>query len=222
MAWGIVSNPSHNPKFQVLKCHLFLSYLTVMLTILLVSAVVVFAFFRRSLHEQLDQRLTILAQAAPHDLLAIKEYNSKSKHNIRSKLSSQSPPFYCLDKDVDLDIPWHNLRIPEQGIEWFSAHGKLLGKAGTLVPDFPPKPGSHTYQHGQIRTLTIAAYGSSYGKQYLKGYIRSSESTRSVEATLNHLRWGLGWGGFVVLGLTGLSGLWLTRRSLKPIRQSLE
>jgi two-component system, OmpR family, manganese sensing sensor histidine kinase len=49
-----------------------------------------------------------------------------------------------------------------------------------------------------------------------------SESTTVLEAELHRLRWGLGLGGVVALGLTAIGGVWLTQESLKPVVQNLE
>ena len=56
-----------------------------MLTILGASAVGLYEFSRRSLYDQLDQRLEILAQAASHSLLAIRENYDQQQTNGRTR-----------------------------------------------------------------------------------------------------------------------------------------
>jgi signal transduction histidine kinase len=191
-----------------------------MLTILGASAVGVYEFSRRSLYDQLDQRLEILAQAASHSLVTIREnyYQQQANGSVRKEVSAQVE--HRLDSDGDLDIPWQSLREPDQGVEWFDAKAQLLGNAGTLLPDLPMRPGFQTLEGDRIRAVTIAAYSYDRGYRQLEGYIRASETTQEMEAILSRLRWGLGVGGIVVLGLTGLGGVWLTQQSLKPIQQS--
>jgi signal transduction histidine kinase len=222
MGWGIDSNKTNRLHSQSLRWQLLLSYLTVMLAILGISALGVYQYTRRSLYEQLDQRLEVLAQAASHNLLAIEAHYAKQQ----KKGAIENPPYTrtrCyLDYDGDLDIPWQQLREPDQGIEWFDAGKQLVGNAGTLVNAMPPQPGYQTWQRGQIRAVTMPAYSHSDGKAHLQGYIRATQVTHEVEAVLSRLRWGLGFGGIAILGLTGLGGIWLTRQSLKLIEQSFQ
>lgn len=221
MAWDIDLNKTnrllHTPT---LRWRLLLSYLTVMLAILSIFTVGVYQYTRRSLYQLLDQRLEILAQAASHNLLAIKSHYQKQQQiGLPNKLPYSKTKCY-LDYDQDLDIPWEQLRQPDQGIEWFNAQKQLIGNAGTLVHDLLPKPGYYTGQRGKIRAVTLPAYSYTNGNPHLEGYIRASQVTAEVEAVLSLLRWGLGGGGIVVLGLTGVGGIWLTRQSLKPIEAS--
>lgn len=222
MAWAIVSNKLDDRQTQSLRWRLLLSYLTVMLAILAGSALTIYQFSRHSLYEQLDRRLAILAQAASHSLIALRDnYARRQGENQTSRV--QSAKVLCrLDEDEDLDIPWQSLRTPDQGVEWFDASGQRLGNAGTLLPDLPLNPGFSSLQPGKIRLVTIPAYSYQGKQRKLEGYIRTSGSTEDVEAVLSRLRWGLEVGGIMVLGLTGLGGVWLVRQSLKPIEQSLQ
>lgn len=222
MVWGIDSKQFNNPHSQKLRWRLLLSYLTVMMTILGISAIAVYKYTRQSLYEQLDQRLEILAQAASHNLLEIRNNYAKTKQNGLMGKSALSQTRSYLDYDHDLDIPWQQLRQPDQGIEWFDSKKQLIGNAGTLLNDLPPQPGWQSWQQGRIRAVTLPAYSQSKGKKHLEGYIRSSQVTKEVEAILDRLRWGLGIGGIGVLALTGLGGIWLTRQSLQPIEQSFQ
>lgn len=214
--------PVNDTKFQNLHWRLLLSYLTVMVAILGTSTVVIYEFFSHSLYQQIDQRLIVLAQAAAHNFTEIKEQDRQQKQVYQADKYPHAQVFRRLDGDGDLDIPWHNLREPDQGVEWFDAEAKLLGNAGTLLPNSSPHPGFETINNGQIRTVTIAAYSNKERKQKLEGYIRTSEATQEVELVLNRFRWGLGLGSIFALTMTGIGGLWLTRQSLKPIIQSFQ
>lgn len=219
MAWGIDSNNSYNPR-QALRWRLLLSYLTVMMAILGISAIAVYKYTRHSLYHQLDRRLEVLAQAASHNLIAIKaHYAIRQKNELEGNTTFSGTRCY-LDYDSDLDIPWQQLRQPEQGVEWFDAQKRLVGNAGTLLNELPPQPGWQSWQQGKLRAVTLPAYSQIQGKKHLEGYIRASQVTQEVEAVLSRLRWGLGIGGIGVLALTGLGGIWLTKQSLQPIEQS--
>jgi signal transduction histidine kinase len=121
-----------------------------------------------------------------------------------------------------LDISWRKLREPRQGVEWFNADRQLVGNAGTLLSDLPPQTGWQILQNGRVRARTLLVYSYPEGRSRLEGYIRTSEDTTEVEDLLHRFRWGLLLGGSVILGVTGLGGLWLTRQSLKPIERSLQ
>jgi len=217
MGWGIdLKKPNRLPT-QKVQWQLFLSYLTVMLTILGISAVGVYQYTRLSLYELFNQHLEILAQAASHNLLEIKSQYIKLKKKVNPNTSS-SDTQYCLDHDGDLDIPWEELSKIDQDIEWFDEHKQLLGKAGTLVNKLSVQKGYQTSVDGKIRALTLPTYHNNH----LEGYVRVTQLTQDVETILSQLHWGLLFGGFTVLGITGLSGIWLTKQSLKPIEQSFQ
>lgn len=222
MVWGIDSKQFNHPRSKNLQWRLFLSYLTVMMAILGVSALAVYKYTRHSLYQQLDQRLEVLAQAASHNLLAIKAHYVKRQEKGLMGTSPLSQTRCYLDDDGDLDIPWQQLRQPDQGVEWFDAQKQLVGNSGTLLPNLPPQPGWQSWQQGRVRAVTLPAYSHSTGKKHLEGYIRASQATQEVDAILNRLRWGLGIGSIGVLGLTGLGGMWLTKQSLRPIEQSFQ
>ncbi|WP_293127994.1 HAMP domain-containing sensor histidine kinase [Microcoleus sp. bin38.metabat.b11b12b14.051] len=237
MAWVIGSTKTSNPQFQALGWRLLLSYLTVMIAILGTSAVAVYELFASTLYQELDQRLEVLSQAASHSLVAIeKQYfsqHSQEKSGLTNKENrDENNDFHLelysqkvtrqLDKDGDLDIPWQNLREADQSVEWFNETGQMLGNAGKSLPPLPIKSGFKNIQNGQIRSATIPVYIYDGEKQELKGYIRSSESTKEVEEVLSRLRWNLGYGSIIFLSLTGVGGLWLTKQSLKPIEESFQ
>lgn len=221
MGWDTASSKNNRLHTPTLRWRLLLSYLTVMLTILGISALGIYQYTRRSLYQQLDERLEILAQAASHNLLSIKTHYRKRQEQGLSHLAPSQTRCY-LDDDDDLDIPWQQLRQPAQGVEWFDPSKQLVGNSGTLVTKMPPQPGYETWQRGRIRAVTLTVYSYRDGKPYLEGYIRATQITQEVETILSRLRWGLASGGILVLGLTGLGGIWLTKQSLKPIQQSFQ
>jgi two-component system, OmpR family, manganese sensing sensor histidine kinase len=222
MAWVIGSNKTNYSHPNRLRWHLLLSYLTVMLAILSISILAVYEFTYHSFYAQFEHRLEMLAQAASHSLLDIKAQNLQGQRKDNSSHILNSDPPFRLDHDGDLDIPWRKLREPNQGVEWFNAQGQLVGNAGTLLSELPPQPGWQTQDNGRVRAITLPFYSHPQDQPQLEGYIRTSEDTTEVEALLSRFRWGLLLGGSVILGMTGLGGIWLTRQSLKPIEQSLQ
>lgn len=222
MAWVIGSNKTKKSPSSRLRWRLLWSYLAVMLAILGLSIFAVYEFTYHSLYAQFEHRLEVLAQAASHSLLNIKaQYDQAQQKGNPGHVPYPNLPCQ-LDHDGDLDIPWRKLRESNQGVEWFDAQGQLVGNAGTLLPSLPPHSGWQTLQNGYVRAVTLAVYSYPKGQAHLEGYIRTSEDTTEVEALLSRFRWGLLLGGSVVLGMTGLGGLWLTHQSLKPIERSFQ
>jgi signal transduction histidine kinase len=116
----------------------------------------------------------------------------------------------------------------EQGVEWYDEHKHLMIREGrvflaTVLPENIPINGL-LQQDGNIRSFIHPVYqnstsGNSSGTQIL-GYVRVTESTLNLELELNRLRWSLGVGVMIVAGLAALSGIWLTRESIKPVSAS--
>ena len=241
MAWGIGSTKISNPQFRALHWRLLLSYLGVMVAILGTSTVTVYEFFAQSLYQQFDNQLMTLAQAAAHSLGAIKykydhhhdEEEDDDKEEDDDEREIPKHPLQILprlDGDGDLDIPWQNLRQPDQGVEWFNESGNLLAKEGTRFPHANLVPtsqvGGKTTREQELRSLTLPVFdGEFYGEKderELAGYVRISQATVNLDLELNRLCWGLGRGGTIALALTGMGGMWLTRQALEPIENSFE
>ncbi|MBD3887252.1 two-component sensor histidine kinase [Phormidium tenue FACHB-886] len=199
-----------SPQFRMLAWRLLLSYLGAMGAVLAISTFAVYQFVARSLHQQLDQHLIELADAAAHSLPAVMA--------DQSALQARLPR--TIDNDGDLDIPWQDLQGDHESIEWFDRNRRLLGRVGQQFPVHPPAPNFQTWQQDQLRSLTIPVYVQ--GSPQLQGYVRVSESTLSEAAELNRLVLGMGWGGLLAVLLIGITGKWLTRRSLQPIEQNFQ
>jgi len=209
-AWVIASNRTHNPTFQGLRWRLLLFYLTVMAAILGGFTTGVYAFFSRSLSQQLDEKLLTLAQAAAPSLTKIKTEGGQHL------------------KQVD-EVPWRDIfNRNQQSLEWFNADRKLLARQGALSLAFVPETGSRTVEpshlRAAIRTFTISVYKDRLNRNQpsLEGYIRASQSTQEIETAQSQLRWGLCMGGMMALGLVGISGLWLTQKTFEPIEESVK
>jgi two-component system, OmpR family, manganese sensing sensor histidine kinase len=212
--WFVGSNQVPIKGFPYLGWRLLFAYLTVMASILGTSATTLYIFFERSLNERLNQQLLTLAQAAVPSWELV-------KNNKRQNL--------------DRDLPWRHLFSErEQCIEWFDIDGKLLTREGK---DFPPisaiadllnsySNGELPYfeQNSQLRSVTIAIYteGADKNSLRLEGYIRASESTKPLTATLKQLQLGLFIGGTIILILVGLCSLYLTQQAFARSQNNLE
>jgi signal transduction histidine kinase len=203
-----------NHNFQFLRWRLLCTYLTVMTAIFGASGVTLYIFFSRSFHQQLNEQLLSLVQAAVPSLDTVKTKGSQS---------------------LDKDLPWRNLfSHRQQSLEWFDADGDLLAREGTIFSEFPPikkispsqlREGSPVFekQDGAI-SVTIAIYSDTPDEKTLRlaGYIRGSESTQELETALNHLRMGLTLGGATALILITLSDIYLTQKTLEPLKQNFQ
>ena len=176
--------------------------MAVMAVTLGLSGTAVYIFFSYSLYKQQDNELLTLAKAAaPFLAIAKKEVST----------------------NLEKDIPWNELFKSYQSLEWFSVDRKLLSRGGPVLSNLPlGNRFQMPQQQGQVRTLTIPVYGYTPNPQQpqLEGYVRASESMEAVEKTLTRLAWGLGLGGTIALGLSGIGGMWLTRQSIQPVEQS--
>lgn len=222
LATAIESRPTSlrtaSPQFRALYRRLLLSYLGAMIGVVGISTLVVYRVVVYILHQQLDQQLVRLADAAAHHL--------QTMQAEQVPFAEQSPR--TLDNDGDLDIPWQDLRETEQSIEWFDRNQQLLGQAGKIVPDTSPAIGFQVLPSDNLRSLTIPVYFSPSStpqtpkfSETLVGYVRVSESSAALEEELARLRLGLGIGGGIAITLIGGTGWWLTRRSIQPIEQSV-
>jgi two-component system, OmpR family, manganese sensing sensor histidine kinase len=213
-SWIVASNQISIKGFPYLSWRLLIAYLTVIAAILGTSATSLYIFFERSLNYQLNHQLLTLAQAAAPSLEMIKT-------NKLQKLNR--------------DLPWRHLFSErEQSLEWFDTDGNLLTRKGTDFPSisaiadllFSPSKVELPYfeQHGQLQSVTIAIYTHGVYKNslQLEGYIRASESTRPLSATLKRLQLGLWGGSITALILVSLSSIYLTRQTLIPSQNQLE
>ena len=230
---------SQSSKIQ--RKRLLFAYLIAMAAIFGTSATAVYIFFTRSLNEQLNHELLLLAQAAVPSLEIVE---TKGLQGLKNTWGQK--------------LPWHHFFEREQGLEWFDTKGKLLAKEGTTFPDFPlakslfsvalQEDSSNKLQHngslrrpypktarlenglavieqqGYIRSLTVPVYIHNPNKKtlQLEGFIRASESAKEMEAALNQFQVGLELGGITALILSGITGLYLAQLAVEPVKQSFQ
>jgi signal transduction histidine kinase len=208
-------------RYSRLRWRLLLSYLAVMLATFGISGLATYGLFLKSLHRGMDDRLSILADGAAHSLTDVqKQWLTQA---IRKRVDpTQLSPILPIDNDGDLDISWQNMRSPRQRIEWFDGSSQLLATSGRTFDFVPLQPDRSSAHNNQLYSLTRSIYKNINGQKMLQGYVRVSESVEVLEGELNYLRWVLGLGGIVGLGLTGLGSIWLTQQSLQPIQRNLQ
>lgn len=200
--------------FPGLRQRLMLAYLAVMAAIVGVSAISLYVFFHRSMRQQLDQELITLAKTAAPSLHIIQEEGMQN---------------------LDNELAWQELfSRKKQSLEWFGVNGQTIAKVGEFFPQAPfyqklldSSSGTNILlfqNEDNIRSVTIAIYADE-GKGNvlkLKGYIRASESTRELDATLNQLQLGLWLGGGTAILLIGISSVYLTHQAFKPTLRNFQ
>ncbi len=228
-----------------LRWRLLLVYLIAMAVILGTFVTAVYIFYNRSLNRQWNEELLALAKATGLSLGTVKTKDSqgleKNWHknyplhhliepeqglewfNAEGKLLARAGnvfPNYPVTKQFS-PVNWQQYfqtqpqqtDRPSPKIETYQQHSKMVDGLDRR---------SIVQQQGQIRNVTVPVYASEPYQQRLRleGYIRASESTMQVEASLSQFRLGLGMGGITALILSSVSAMCLTKLVVKPSEQS--
>jgi len=221
----VMTNARSSPQFRALSRRLWALSLGVIGLSLTAFGLAVYQVVAQKLSQKLNSDLLTLANAAAHSF----PEPTAERFKPRRSPQLQIPRKRTFDNDGDLDIPWQDLLESQQSLEWFDAEGKLLTQAGRKLTERPlVKQFQAVDDHGlRIITVPIGKLEkasihptSGHPLKQVQGYIRVSESTQTVNAELERLRWGLTWGGSLALLLSGLGSWWLMRQSLQPIEQS--
>jgi two-component system, OmpR family, manganese sensing sensor histidine kinase len=194
---------------QSLRSRLLLYYLIVMAAILSIFGSGVYVVFRRSLYQQLDKKLTTLAQSATPSFAAVQEHGSKYLNQVE-------------------EVPWRDIfNRDQQSLEWFDDQGRLLGRKGLIELNVQPEVGTSFIQNPEtgnvFRTLTLSVFirkNGETGPPTLVGLIRATQSNREIEAAESELYWILVISAMMTLVLSGLGGFWLTQKAIEPIEAS--
>lgn len=190
-----------------------LNYWIAIVTTFGISGIFLYLFVIKSLNQQLNQDLLTLAEVAAPSLSTVK---ARGKQNLQHK-------FF-----------WRNFFAErEYSLEWYDPSGRLIAREGKKLASSPTleanlltelKAGTPVFhRHGQRKTVTISVYSNNLpeGKLVLEGYIRTGESTQTIEAILKRLRLGLELGGATTIILASISSIYLTTETLKPMKQSI-
>jgi two-component system, OmpR family, manganese sensing sensor histidine kinase len=183
-------------NFTKTRKRLLLSYLGVLASVLTVFAIAVRIVYLRSLHDQIIESLTLLAQSVTSDF---KLENGKFK----------------LDNDGDIIIR-------NQTLEWFNQKQQLISTHGNLKVSLPLRINRRIteIQAGTPRIMVVTLPVLGKDSHHLLGYIRASQSLEEIDENLHKLDLGLGSGIIVALVLSTVGGIWLTKQSMKPIEES--
>ena len=185
--------------YHSLRSRLLLYYLIVM-TILGIFGSGVYVVFRRSLYQQLDKKLIVLAQSATPSFAAVRDRGSQYLNQVE-------------------EVPWRDIfNRDRQSLEWFDEKGNQLGRKGLIQLGVPPEVGTLSIQDSEteeiFRTHTLSMFSRRNGESgppTLVGFIRATQSNEEIEAAEEKLFWILIISSMLTLIAIGSGGLWLTR-----------
>ena len=114
-----------------------------------------------------------------------------------------------------------NVILSDREFEWFDRQKKLINKVGNLNVNLPLNISSTVQSNkypGQKSDETISAVVpiiSNDDRQQI-GYVRITQSLNALDRTFHQLDIGLVGGMILSLTLSAGTGIWLTRRAMKP------
>ncbi len=183
-------------NFTKTRQRLLLSYLGVLASILTVFAIAVRIVYLRSLHNQIIQSLSLLAQSVTDDF-TVKNGTLK------------------IDSDGDMIIR-------NQTLSWFNQKQQLISTHGNLKVTLPLQINRRTaeIQAGKPRIMVITLPVLYKDSRHLLGYIRASQSLEEIDQNIHKLDVGLGSGIIVALILSTVGGIWLTKQSMHQIEEN--
>ena len=198
-------------SFPVPPRRLILTYLTAAIAIISASELCLYFFILRNLEQKSNQELLTLVEVASPSLDIVKNEGLQK---------------------LEREGPWRNLFAEnKQSLEWFDGEGKLLAREGpsflelslqqSIVADQTKENFPQFKSLGQVRTVTIAVYQDDLhgSNAILEGYIRASKSTEEMDLIRNRLQLGLALGGSLALLLIVISSVYLTQKTIVPVKQ---
>jgi OmpR-family two-component system manganese-sensing sensor histidine kinase len=125
--------------------------------------------------------------------------------------------------DISEDEVGSAIDPTQEGVQWFSASGKLLAQRGLTLPAAGvPADGEHerVTQNGvSLSSLSAAVHDT--GGNRTAAFVRVTRSDRASLRNLRKLDIGLLCGFLVALGIGGFGGRYLARASLAKIEKNL-
>ncbi|WP_373480997.1 sensor histidine kinase [Geminocystis sp.] len=223
MAWVIDLIPISKGKFQDLKAKLILSYLSVMITIFSLSGLVVYQIIAHHLYKQFEEHMARWAENASKILDLVKH---EHKEYYQETVSSLTLTDLINKAESKNQVTSKNLFAEKnQSIQWFNEKHQLLIQEGNLSNNwltFPTNKQTQNYdKEKHLFSLILPVY-SNNKPNTLIGYIKVTESTLTLEKNLKLLQWSLIFTGIFTLALSTIGGIFLTQKSLKPIKASFE
>jgi OmpR-family two-component system manganese-sensing sensor histidine kinase len=189
--------------FSKIRLQLITYYLIVLAVILVVFTIAIRLTFSRSLHDRLVRELTALAQLAAEEL-------------------QEEDGLAAIEASYNGNL--RGVTIPKQTtIQWFDRDSKLLAQIGDdrLQPTLDRKQPVQTILFPEsLKIVVFPVLFSDDGEA--RAYVRIARDLDDLEETVENLDWGLGIGFAIALGLSGIGGLLLTRKAMKPIEESYQ
>ena len=211
--------------FNQIRYRLLLSYLLVFASLLVTFAVAVRLFVIQSFNEILTAKLMDLGEEAA----------ANTKFDQGKIIVDDA----AIARDV---------LVRERILEWFDVQGNRIAKQGkykmkSIANDEPSlqikiksKKNINHANHqvinklqalepdlsnpSRIKSVILPLY--SIDKHQPIGYLRVSQPLKELDDNIHDLDWGLGLGILLGLGLSGVSGIWLTRQAMKPIEDNFQ
>jgi signal transduction histidine kinase len=202
-----MTQPSAGAEFVKIRRRLLVANVLVFAGVLAGFAIAVRTAVVYNLRQQQFEQLTALAQTAAALVEAeAEEYPGEEAEDLEIEIET---------------LPINDLRVREQGVQWFTPEGQWVAAVGTVYPTQPLDPDvSQAIEtapiHLQAVTLPITV------GQQTWGYVRTSQTLTTLDRTVALLDLGLGVGIVIALGLSGSGVLWLNRQAMTPIEQSFQ
>jgi OmpR-family two-component system manganese-sensing sensor histidine kinase len=194
-------------EFRRIRRRLWVANLLVFAGVLAGFAIAVRTAVVYNLRQQQFAQLTALAQTAA----ALVETEAE-----------EYPDETAEDLEIETEtLPINDLRVREQGIQWFTPQGQQLEQVGTLHASRPLAPSATQGIETEPVRLQAVTLPIRVGQETW-GYVRASQSLTELDRTVAQLDWGLGIGIVIALGLSGSGILWLNRQAMTPIEQSFK
>ncbi len=202
-----MAQPPVRDEFAQIRRRLLWANLLVFAGVLAGFAIAVRTAVAYNLRQQQFDQLTALAQTAA----ALAELDDDDDHGaaqIEIEIESEA-------------LPINDLRVRQQGVQWFTSQGQLIKQVGALhptTPVIPPTPQSIETQPVRLQAVTVPVTANAQ----TWAYVRASQTLTTLDNTIAQLDIGLGVGVVLALALSGTGALWLNRQAMNPIEQSFK
>ncbi|MDA0266388.1 MAG: HAMP domain-containing sensor histidine kinase [Cyanobacteria bacterium] len=200
-----MAHPPAGAEFVQIRRRLLVANLLVFAGVLAGFAIAVRTVVAYNLRQQQLGQLTALAQTAAALVEAeAEEYPGKAAEHLELEIET---------------LPINDLRVREQGVQWFTAQGQRVAAVGAIYPTQPLDPDVSPAIETEPIHLQAVTVPVTVGNQTW-GYVRTSQTLTELDRIMTQLDRGLGLGIAIALGLSGTGVLWLNRLAMKPIEQS--
>lgn len=196
--------------FQATQRRLALWYTAVMAVLLLLFACGFFFYVRSTLIERIDDTLNHVVEVVQRSLVLEPVGQSAERINLEASFRSNTETSEAVEED----------RIE---LEWFSPEGELLWSTWSIpleVPLHPNHRGETVHATADLSFRQITEPLEAQGE--VVGYLRVSHPWFEVTKPTQQLIVDLAIGTGIMVALVGVSGWWLSRLAMEPIRNSYQ